>query len=51
MATIGHSGKLLPGPVVVGDDDVEAQFLGARDLFHRSDAAVDRQDEAAPFGG
>ena len=35
--------------MVVGNDDVEPELARAPDLFHRSDAAVDRQDEPTTF--
>ena len=40
-------GKLVAGPVVVGDDDLQPERPCFGDLGHRSDSAVDRDDEAA----
>jgi hypothetical protein len=38
--------KRLSRPVVVGHDDLEPQRFRLRDLFHRGDPAIDRQDES-----
>ena len=45
MATIGQSGSVVAGPVVVGDDHVDAEPPGLLDLGDGGDAAVDREDE------
>src|SRR5207247_352947 len=39
--------QLVAGPVMVCDDDVEAELTSAPDLFDGGDAAVDGQDEPA----
>ena len=44
-------GQVLPGPVMVGDDDLEPAGPCGGDLVDRGDAAVDRQDEAASLVG
>ena len=45
VATIVQSGSVVSGPVVVGDDHVEPERVGACDLGDRRDPAVDREDE------
>ena len=47
----GAVGKRLARPVVVGDDDVEPQLLGVRDLFDRRDPAIDREDQPGFLAG
>ena len=44
-------GEFLLALVVVGDHQVDAQFLGVLHLFHGGDAAVHSDDEANPFLG
>ena len=44
-------GEFLLALVVVGDHQVDAQFLGVLHLFHGGDAAVHGDDEANPFLG
>ena len=44
-------GQRLAGPVVVGDDHLEAARLRLRDLLDRGDAAVDGQHEPAALVG
>jgi hypothetical protein len=47
----GAVGEDVAGPVVVGDDDLDAERLRQLDLLDGGDAAVDRDDEATAFGG
>ncbi len=57
VAGIGEDGiehghgvrQRLAGTVVVGDDDVDAFFLGFGREFHGLDAAVDADDQAGAF--
>ena len=43
--------ELLPGAVVVGDDDLEPQLARVRDLFDRRHPAVDGEDEPDVLAG
>ena len=47
----GAVGKRLARTVVVGDDDVEPQLLGVRDLLDRRDPAIDREDQPGFLAG
>ena len=47
----GAVGKRLARPVVVGDDDVEPQLLGVRDLLDGRDPAIDREDQPGFLAG
>ncbi len=49
VATIGQSGSVVAGPVMVGDDDLEPERAGVGDLVDGRDAAVDGEHEPVPF--
>src|SRR2546425_6567666 len=44
-------GKRRPGPVMVGDDDLQTESLRGLDLGDGRDAAVDGEDEVEPVLG
>src|SRR6266540_3922601 len=43
--------ELFPRAVMVGDDHVQPELARVVNLFHRGDAAIDREDQTAAFLG